>query len=114
MKITGKGKTSIFDEEEYDLSASSDQEGESAKAKSGLEIQFNRILAKIPSELHVYVQPKTFEQFNKEMGEYERWKINESDENGRYPITIKLPEVMIENQIPIDDVFQLSSNSSEW
>jgi hypothetical protein len=39
------------------------------------EIKFNRILNKIPDDLKVYVQLKTFEQYEKEMKDFETWKL---------------------------------------
>jgi hypothetical protein len=45
------------------------------------EIKFNRILNKIPDELKVYVQLKTFEQYEKEMKEFEGWKLRNFSED---------------------------------
>lgn len=38
------------------------------------EIRFNKILAKIPEEHHVYVQESVFNQFKSEAKLFEKWK----------------------------------------
>ena len=66
-------------------------------------------MSKIPRELHVYVQDKVFDQYKKEMVEFEQWK-SKIEEEGKF----KFPEVNVDNQTPLDDIFQEGKVSEDW
>ena len=73
------------------------------------EIKFNKIIAKIPSDLHVYIQDKVFDAYDKELKDYEVWKRKMLLED-----KVQVPDINVDNQVPIDDIFQEGQSSHEW
>ena len=61
---------------------------------------------KIPDELRVYAQDKIFQQFEENLIDYEKWKKDIIKDDRSH----NLPDINVDNQIPLDDVYESSQN----
>lgn len=95
----------MVEEEEYELD---NLEELSRHESGGDEVNYNRIINKVPDELKVYIQDKTFIQFEYEMKEFEKWKTKALEDGNR--IQIALPDINVESTMPVDDIFEVNKN----
>eukprot|EP00347_Sterkiella_histriomuscorum_P020965 403335778 len=111
-------------EEEYDFDQNDDQEQlhlnnqslsdtrksnvSQSQQKQQDQIEFNRIINKVPDDLRVYVQDKVFNQFDKMYQEFDEWQKKHYTQIGldwQLNANIQLPDINVDNQIPLDDVY---------
>lgn len=73
-KLKKKTSEEMDREIHFDSSVSGSEEDDEVVLIQIEEIKYNKVIKKIPEELHVYVQPSVFQQFHKELDGYEKWK----------------------------------------
>ena len=58
---------------------------------------------------------KTFQQYDKEIKNYEEWKAKLAEEDGGISkVHIQIPEVNVESQMVVDDVFEFEKQKEYW
>jgi hypothetical protein len=83
-------------------------DGESNFDFAALEKEAKKIMAKIPSNLHIYIH-HAIHDFYKQVEEYEHWKVNTANfylngpQGDQIVISQILPEFNMEKNMPVED-----------